>query len=84
MKGIKFINVFNGKNDKLKPDNIAGIKGSISLGTNVCGRGTDIKNPQNPLHDIVTYFSSNSRVMYQAFGRTARQGNEGSARIICL
>ncbi|KAK8892270.1 hypothetical protein M9Y10_029495 [Tritrichomonas musculus] len=83
-KGIKNINIFDGKDEKIKPDRIAGIKGAVSLGTNVCGRGTDIKNPAKPLHVIVTYFSSNTRVMNQAFGRTARQGQKGSVRIICL
>ena len=83
-KGIKNINIFNGKDEKVRPDKIAGLKGTVSLGTNVCGRGTDIKNPSKPSHVIVTYFTSNTRVMYQAFGRTARQGNDGTVRIICL
>lgn len=83
-KGIKNINIFNGKDEKVRPDKIAGLKGAVSLGINVWGRGTDIKNPSKPLQVIVTYFTSNTRVMYQAFGRTARQGNDGTVRIICL
>ena len=84
LKGIKNINIFDGKNEKIKPDRISGLKGAVSLGTNVCGRGTDIKEPFKPLHVIVTYYTSNTRVIQQAFGRTARQGNEGTVRIICL
>lgn len=84
LKGINNINVFDGKNEKIKPDKISGLFGAVSLGTNVCGRGTDIKEPSNPLHVIVTYYTSNSRVINQAFGRTARQGNEGTVRVICL
>ena len=83
-KGIKKINVFEGKNKDLKPEFVAGLKGAISLGTNVCGRGTDIKSPQLPLHVIISYYTSNSRVIYQAFGRTARNGKDGTVRIICL
>ncbi|KAK8889049.1 hypothetical protein M9Y10_033792 [Tritrichomonas musculus] len=83
-KGIKNINIFDGKDEKIKPDKIAGLKGAVSLGTNVCGRGTDIKEPSKPLHVVVTYYTSNTRVMYQAFGRTARQGKDGTVRVICL
>ena len=81
---IKNVNIFDGKSDNIKPDLISGIKGAISLGTNACGRGTDIIIKNYPLHVIVAYYSSNTRVMNQAFGRTARQGQKGSCRIICL
>ncbi|KAK8852979.1 hypothetical protein M9Y10_017976 [Tritrichomonas musculus] len=83
-KGIRVINIFDGKDDFIKPDEIAGVNGAISLGTNVCGRGTNIRIKGKPLHVIISYFSSNTRVMNQAFGRTARQGRGGSYRIICL
>ena len=83
-KGIKNINVFDGKDEKIKPDRIAGLNGAISLGTNICGRGTDIKDPIKPLHVVVSYYTANTRVMHQAFGRTARQGKEGTVRVICL
>lgn len=82
-RGISSINIFNGKDDILKPDEIAGLNGAVSLGTNVCGRGTDIIAKGKPLHVIVSYFSSNTRAMGQAFGRTARQGRKGTYRIIC-
>ena len=84
LQGIKNINIFNGINEMIKADYIAGIKGSITLGTNVCGRGTNIIAKGPPLHVIVSYYSSNVRVMEQAFGRTARQGRKGTYRIICI
>ena len=83
-KGIKNINIFDGKNEEIKPDTIAGLKGAVSLGTNFCGRGADIKDMSKPLHVVVTYHTANTRVMNQAFGRTARQGNRGTVRVICL
>ena len=82
--GVDIVNVFDGKNNQISPESIAGKNGSISLGTNFCGRGSNIEAKGNPLHVIVSYYSSNVRVMQQAFGRTARNGNEGSCRVICL
>ena len=76
------IGVYGGQGNK--PNERAGKEGSITLGTNICGRGTDIKCRGKPLHVIVTYYSSNIRVMNQAFGRTGRQGASGSCRVICL
>ncbi|KAK8864795.1 hypothetical protein M9Y10_010320 [Tritrichomonas musculus] len=81
--GIQHINIFDGKNEIVGPEKIAGIKDAVSLGTNVCGRGTDIIASKYPLHIIVTYYSSNVRVMKQAFGRTARHGRKGTFRVIC-
>ena len=51
---------------------------------NVCGSGTDIKSPQLPFHVIISYYTSNSRVIHQGFGRTARNGREGTVQIIFL
>ena len=65
--------------EKLKQ---CGNPGAITLATNCLGRGTDIKTMIS-LHIIFTYNTPNERVIYQAFGRTARDGNQGSARIIC-
>ncbi|KAK8881401.1 hypothetical protein M9Y10_004137 [Tritrichomonas musculus] len=79
------INIFNGKDEMLRPDLIGGAKGAISLGTNICGRGTNIIcSSSYPLHVIVAYYQSNTRVMEQAFGRTARNGQVGTCRCICL
>lgn len=72
------------KRINLLPDRIAGIKGAVSLGSNYCGRGTDIQFTELPIHVIVSFYSSNVRVMDQAFGRTARQGQKGTCRCICL
>lgn len=65
--GIKNINIFYEKDEKVKPDLIAGLKSAVSLDTNVSGRETDIKKPVKHLHVIISYFTLNSRVMYQAF-----------------
>ena len=40
--GIRDINIFDGKDEKMKPDIITGLKSAVSLGTNFCGRGADI------------------------------------------
>lgn len=82
--GITNINVFDVRDPNIKPDYIAGRRGAVSLGTNVCGRGTDIKKPEKPLHVIISYYTSNVRVMQQAFGRTGRKGKRGTVHIICL
>lgn len=82
--GIPFINIFNGKNDIIKPDKIAGINGAVSHGTNFCGRGTNIIANRKLLHVIISYFSLNQRVMNQEHRRTARQRRPGTSRIICL
>ena len=78
------IGVYNGKDDKIKPDSSAGEEGAISLGTNVCGRGTHIEVGRKSLHVIVSFFTNNTRAMNQAFGRTSRQNNFGTVRTICL
>ena len=83
-KRIYNVNVFDGINDKLNPEELAGLDGAVSLGTNFCGRGTDIQFKGKPLHVIVSYYSRNERVMQQVYGRTARQGKEGTCRVICL
>ena len=77
---------FIGKDSrKSNPEYIAGRAGAISLGTNFCGRGTDIKCQSKalPLHIIVSYSPKNQRAMFQAFGRTSRQGKPGTTRVIC-
>ena len=83
--GIKYIDIFNGKDEILRPDRIAGLEGAVSLGTNVCGRGTDIiQRSSKHLYVIVSNFSSDTRVMHQAYRRTAHQGNKGTFRVICV
>ena len=82
-KNITNFNVFDGVKFE-NPEKLAGFDGAISLGSNFCGRGTNIKCEGNPLHAIVSYYSSNVRVIYQAYGRTARNDHERTCRIICV
>ena len=63
----------------------AGFKGQITIATNMAGRGTDIKlAPGVPelggLHVIATERHESGRVDRQLFGRSARQGDPGSAQ----
>ena len=61
--------------------------GDILIGTNLAGRGTDLKlldNVENfgGLHVIITFLPINLRVEEQGFGRTARKGLSGTGRLI--
>lgn len=63
------------------------IPGDIVISTNIAGRGTDFKTSKEVesnggLFVIVTFLPCNKRVEEQAFGRTSRQGNNGTAQII--
>ncbi|KAL3081833.1 hypothetical protein niasHS_012775 [Heterodera schachtii] len=55
--------------------------------TNIGGRGTDYNaNPEleqnGGMHVILTFMTNNERVQRQAYGRTARKGQEGTALLI--
>ncbi len=63
----------------------AGQRGKITIATNMAGRGTDIKLEAGVaelggLHVIATERHESGRVDRQLFGRSARQGDPGSAQ----
>ena len=68
----------------------AGRFGAVTVATNMAGRGTDIKIADNVrklggLHVIATECNPSARIDRQLFGRSARQGDPGSAsRYACF
>ncbi len=68
----------------------AGEAGHITVATNMAGRGTDIKPPQEVkerggLHVILTEYHESARIDRQLFGRSARQGDPGTVQaLVCL
>lgn len=63
---------------------LAGDRDAITVATNMAGRGTDIKlhrevEALGGLHVIATECHGSSRIDRQLFGRSARQGDRGSA-----
>jgi len=64
---------------------MAGEQGRITIATNMAGRGTDIKLGRGVahlggLHVLATERHESGRVDRQLFGRSARQGDPGSAQ----
>lgn len=65
---------------------LAGMPGAVTIATNMAGRGTDIKLGQGiaergGLHVIACECNESRRIDRQLFGRCARQGDPGSARL---
>ena len=61
--------------------------GDIIVATNIAGRGADFKTSRElekngGLHVCVAFCPDNERVREQAFFRTSRQGNLGSAQLV--
>jgi hypothetical protein len=61
--------------------------GDIIIATNLAGRGTDLKTTaalekNGGMHVCIGYLPANLRVQLQAYGRTARQGNQGTGQMI--
>ena len=61
--------------------------GEVLIATNLAGRGTNVKvtdevNLSGGLYVIVTFIPRSKRTQLQAFGRTARKGAPGSAKMI--
>ena len=80
-------NVLNA--NRLKEESLiiamAGEYGRITIATNMAGRGTDIKlglgvSKLGGLHVIATERNESGRIDRQLFGRSARQGEPGSAQ----
>ncbi len=79
--------LLNGVQDQDEAEivSLAGQLGSITIATNMAGRGTDIKLPQEALaagglHVIGVSPNSSKRIDRQLVGRAARQGQPGSAQ----
>lgn len=68
----------------------AGRAGAVTIATNMAGRGTDIllddvARASGGLHVIATQLHSSKRIDRQLVGRSARQGDPGSAQFfLCL
>ena len=85
-RGISF-HLLNGKQDADEAEIIsaAGRPGSVTIATNMAGRGTDIKPDEDALgrgglHVIVSEHHDAARIDRQLIGRAARQGDIGSAQ----
>ncbi|XP_014226177.1 uncharacterized protein LOC106651975 [Trichogramma pretiosum] len=63
------------------------LPGDVIVATNIAGRGADFKTSKEleargGLHVYVGFCPDNERVREQAFFRTSRQGNRGSAQLV--
>jgi preprotein translocase subunit SecA len=81
--------LLNAKQDAIEAQVVAaaGQPGTVTVATNMAGRGTDIELGQGVaekggLHVILTEYHDSRRVDRQLFGRCARQGDNGSCEAI--
>ena len=79
--------ILNGQQNEDEADLVAaaGNAGTVTIATNMAGRGTDIKIDEEAkaaggLHVIATQRQESSRVDRQLIGRSARAGNPGSCQ----
>ena len=79
-------NVLNAKQHKSEAEVVtrAGLKGAVTIATNMAGRGTDIKLGEGikelgGLHIIGTERHESRRIDLQLRGRSGRQGDDGSS-----
>ena len=80
-------NLLNADNEEIENEIIAtaGLFGSVTVATNMAGRGTDIKlgpgvKELGGLYVIGTSKNKSSRIDYQLRGRAARQGDPGTTK----
>ncbi len=81
--------VLNAKHDRDEAEIIgrAGAPGTVTVATNMAGRGTDIAlgpgvADRGGLHVIVSEYHESARIDRQLLGRAARQGDPGSGEAI--
>lgn len=84
---LKCLQVLNGRQDQEEAEIVAqaGHAGTVTVATNLAGRGTDIKLAPDVvtaggLHVIVAECQLSSRMDRQLIGRAGRQGDPGSAQ----
>lgn len=81
--------VLNGTQDREEAAIVAqaGQRGTVTVATNIAGRGTDILPGDGVaalggLHVILTEFHESSRIDRQLYGRTGRQGAPGTTEAV--
>ena len=87
-RGVAHV-VLNAKQDRDEAALVAaaGMPGRVTVATNMAGRGTDIVlgegvAARGGLHVILTEYNESRRIDRQLVGRSARQGDPGSAEAI--